>query len=139
MSTVAYIPFEHKNKQTTPTQTIIHTPSCRVGRVKYTLTAVRCVHGRSEILGGKTIIPHSIFHIQKTFPTCSRSSLSAESGRVSKDYHKFDSKLHAIKIKVQLLSTNAFSANTFNLNVLPSFTAIYSQSIVNTNNFFTYI
>ena len=26
-----------------------------------------------------------------------------------------------------------FSANTFTLNVLPSFTAIYSQSIVNTS------
>ena len=38
----------------------------------------------------------------------------------------------------QLLCTKAFSANTFSLNVLPSFTAIYSQSIVNTNNFFTY-
>ena len=35
--------------------------------------------------------------------------------------------------KAQLFSTNAFS-----LNVLSTFTAIYSQSIVNTNNFFTY-
>ena len=35
----------------------------------------------------------------------------------------------------QLFSTNAFSSNTFSLNVLPSFTGIYSQSIVNTNNF----
>ena len=32
----------------------------------------------------------------------------------------------------QLFSTNAFS-----VNVLTTFTAIYSQSIVNTNNFFT--
>ena len=39
---------------------------------------------------------------------------------------------------MQLFSTNAFSANTFSLNVLPSFTDIYSQSIVSTNNFFTY-
>ena len=41
------------------------------------------------------------------------------------------------EIVAQLFRTNAFSANTFSLNVLPSFTAIYSQSIVNTNNFFT--
>ena len=34
--------------------------------------------------------------------------------------------------------TSAFSANTFSLNVFSTFTAIYSQSIVNTNNFFTY-
>ena len=38
----------------------------------------------------------------------------------------------------QLFSTNTFSANTFSLNVLPSFTAIYSQSNVDKNNFFTY-
>ena len=38
---------------------------------------------------------------------------------------------------VQLFRTNAFKANTFILNVLPPFTAIYSQSIVNTSNFFT--
>ena len=38
----------------------------------------------------------------------------------------------------QLFSTNAFSANTFSLDVLSTFTSIYSQSIVNTNNFFTY-
>ena len=31
-----------------------------------------------------------------------------------------------------------FSANAFSLNVLSTFTAIYSQSNVNTNNFFTY-
>ena len=43
-----------------------------------------------------------------------------------------------IEETAQLFSTNAFSANTFSINVLPSFTAIYSQSIVNTNNFFTY-
>ena len=42
------------------------------------------------------------------------------------------------RIRAQLFSTNAFSANTFSLNVLPCFTAIYSQSIVSTNNFFTY-
>ena len=42
------------------------------------------------------------------------------------------------EIESQLFSTNAFSANTFSLNVLPSFTAIYSQSIVNTSNFITY-
>ena len=35
--------------------------------------------------------------------------------------------------KAQLFSTNAFG-----LNVLSTFTAIYSQSIVNTNNIFTY-
>ena len=33
--------------------------------------------------------------------------------------------------KAQLFSTNAFS-----LNILTTFTAVYSQSIVNTNNFF---
>ena len=33
----------------------------------------------------------------------------------------------------QLFNTNAFS-----LNILSTFTAIHSQSIVNTNNFFTY-
>ena len=38
---------------------------------------------------------------------------------------------------VQLFRTNAFSANTVSLNILPFFTAIHSQSIVNTNNFFT--
>ena len=38
----------------------------------------------------------------------------------------------------QLFSINAFSANTFSFNVLSTFTAIYSQSIVNMNNFFTY-
>ena len=38
----------------------------------------------------------------------------------------------------QLFSTNSFSANAFSLNVLSTFTAIYSQSIVNTNNFFTF-
>ena len=38
----------------------------------------------------------------------------------------------------QLFSTNTFSANAFSLNVLSTFTATYSQSIVNTNNFFTY-
>ena len=38
----------------------------------------------------------------------------------------------------QLFSINAFSANTICLNVLSTFTAIYSQSIVNTNNFFIY-
>ena len=36
------------------------------------------------------------------------------------------------------MKAQLFSANTFSLNVLPSFTAIYSQSIINTNNFFTY-
>ena len=41
-------------------------------------------------------------------------------------------------IMVQLFSTNAFSANTFSLNILTYVTAIYSQSIVNTNNFLTY-
>ena len=40
--------------------------------------------------------------------------------------------------RVQLFNTNAFSANKFSLNVLTSFTAIYSQSIVNTNNFVSY-
>ena len=39
-------------------------------------------------------------------------------------------------IEAQLFSTNALSANTFSLNVSPSFIAIYSQSIVNTKNFF---
>ena len=39
----------------------------------------------------------------------------------------------------QLFSTNAFSANTFSLNDLPSFTAIYSQSIVNTTSLYTFI
>ena len=38
----------------------------------------------------------------------------------------------------QLFSTNAFSANTFSLNVLSTFTPIHSQSIVNTDSFFTY-
>ena len=38
----------------------------------------------------------------------------------------------------QLFSTNAFSAKAVGLNVLSTFTAIYSQSIVNTNNFFAY-
>ena len=38
----------------------------------------------------------------------------------------------------QLFSSNTFSANAFSLNVSSTFTAIYSQSIVNTNNFFTY-
>ena len=38
----------------------------------------------------------------------------------------------------QLFSTNLFSADVFSLNVLSSFTAIYTQSILNTNNFFTY-
>ena len=42
------------------------------------------------------------------------------------------------KKTAQLFSTNAFSTNTFSLNVLSSFTAIYSQSIMNTNNFFVY-
>jgi len=37
----------------------------------------------------------------------------------------------------QLLRTNAFSANKFCLNVLSTSTAIYSQSIVKTNNFYT--
>ena len=37
----------------------------------------------------------------------------------------------------QLFSTNVFSANTFCLNILSTFTAIYLQSIVNTNNFST--
>ena len=37
----------------------------------------------------------------------------------------------------QLFSTNVFGANTFSLNVLSTFIAIYSQSTVNTNNFFT--
>ena len=32
----------------------------------------------------------------------------------------------------QLFSTSAFSAYAFSLNVLTTFTAIYSQSIVNT-------
>ena len=32
-----------------------------------------------------------------------------------------------------------FSANAFSLNVLSTLTATYSQSIANTNNFFTYI
>ena len=41
-------------------------------------------------------------------------------------------------IQAQLFDTNAFSANTFSLNVLRSFTATYSQSIVNTNNFYIY-
>ena len=38
---------------------------------------------------------------------------------------------------VQLCSSNAFSTNKFCLNVLSTYTAIYSQFIVNTNNFFT--
>ena len=42
------------------------------------------------------------------------------------------------EIWAQLFSTNAFNAKTFSHNVLPSSTAIYSQSIVNTNNFFAY-
>ena len=46
-------------------------------------------------------------------------------------------KLYLPNPSAQLFSNNAFSANTFSLNVSPSFTA-YSQSIVNTNNFFTY-
>ena len=41
-------------------------------------------------------------------------------------------------VMAQLFRPNAFSANTFSLSVLLSLTAIYSQSIVNTNNFFTY-
>ena len=45
----------------------------------------------------------------------------------------------AVLIVAQLFSTNALSANAFSLNVLITFTAIYSQSIVNTNNFFTYL
>ena len=36
------------------------------------------------------------------------------------------------------MKAQLFSTNTFSLNVLPSFTAIYSQTIVNTKNFFTY-
>ena len=40
--------------------------------------------------------------------------------------------------RAQLFSTNAFSVNKFSLNVLSTSTAIYSQSIVNTNIFFTY-
>ena len=41
-------------------------------------------------------------------------------------------------MKAQLFSTNAFSANVVSLNAVSTYTAIYSQSIVNTNNFFTY-
>jgi len=41
-------------------------------------------------------------------------------------------------LPAQLFSTNAFSGNTFSLNVLSTFTAIYSQSIANTNNFISY-
>ena len=41
-------------------------------------------------------------------------------------------------LSAQLLSTYAFSADTFSLNVLSTLIAIYSQSIVNTNNFFSY-
>ena len=43
-----------------------------------------------------------------------------------------------LRFTAQLFSTNAISANTLSLNVLSTFTAIYSQSIVNTNNLFTY-
>ena len=39
---------------------------------------------------------------------------------------------------VQLLSTNAFSANACSLNVSSTFTAIHSPFLVNTDNFFTY-
>ena len=41
-------------------------------------------------------------------------------------------------IWAQLFSTNAFSANKFCHNVLSTFTSIYSQFIVTTNNFFSY-
>ena len=40
-------------------------------------------------------------------------------------------------ISVQLLNSSTYSANNFSLNILSTFTAIYSQSIVNTNNIFT--
>ena len=43
-----------------------------------------------------------------------------------------------IFLLAQLFSTNAFSAKKICINALSIFTAIYSQSIVNTNNFFTY-
>ena len=57
--------------------------------------------------------------------------------------HAIVSSLLSVSSAVQLFSTNAFSTNAFSanavsLNVLSTFTAIYSQSIVNTNNFFTY-
>ena len=38
-------------------------------------------------------------------------------------------KLYLPNPSAQLFSNNAFSANTFSLNVLPSFTAIHSQYV----------
>ena len=41
-------------------------------------------------------------------------------------------------IKTTVGVAQLFSTNAVSLDVLSTFTVIYSQSIVNTNNFFTY-
>ena len=53
-------------------------------------------------------------------------------------FKRVDKNQLKVYASAQLFSTYAFNANKFSLNVLSTFTAIYSHSIVNTNNFFAY-